>query len=133
MKAVPFDPETDAAPIPFDRRHLDTALDLKRRGLKWRPHVGCFVWDSEEVIQAPSPFPLRVYFILSVPRFVDIFGTVDHAAVKLVWLPTWHQGRLAAASLGVGQKQIEGLFSPDSPASPGEELLGLYRLIAQAL
>jgi hypothetical protein len=133
MKAVPFDPETDTAPTPFDRRHLDMALNLKQHGLKWHPHVGCFVWDPEEVIEAPSPFPHRVYFILSLPRFVDIFGTVERAAETLVWLPTWHQARLAAASLGIGQKQIEGLFSPDSPASPGEELLGLYRLIAQAL
>jgi hypothetical protein len=133
MKPVPFDPKTDLAPLPFDQSHLDLAREMKARGVRWKPHVGCFVWDHQELIEAPSPFPLRVYFVLSLPRFVDIFGSVDNAAEKLVWLPTWHQARLLAASLGIGPKAIAGLLLPEASPAPGQELLGLYRLICSAL
>lgn len=133
MKSIPFDPQTDLAPVPFGLAHLELAREMKSRGLQWKPHVGCFVWDSKEIIEAPSPFPRRIYFILSLSRFVDIFGTAENAARNLVWLPTWHQARLIAVRLGVGLEKIAALWPEQSPPAPGEELLGIYRIILEAL
>jgi hypothetical protein len=90
MKAIPFDPDKDLAPLPFEARHVEFAKELKRLGLPWAPHVGCFVWDGEGTIEAGSPFPERIYFILSLPRFLSIFGSIEAIREKLVWLPTWH-------------------------------------------
>ena len=133
MKPIPFNPATDIAPVPFNQRHLQLAREMKQRGLAWRAHVGCFVWDAEEYIEPESPFPLRVYFILSLPRFLSLFGSLEALAEKLVWLPTWHQARLIAVRLGVRQDMISGLWSSEVVVSPGDELLGIYRLILKVL
>ena len=133
MKPIPFDPAADIAPVPFDKEHMQLARRMKQRGLTWKPHVGCFVWDPDAHIEAASPFPKRVYFVLSLPRFVSIFGSLEAVADKLVWLPTWHQARLIAGRLGIDPTKISGLWSPDPPPPPGQELLGLYRLILDAL
>ena len=133
MKPIPFDPAADVAPIPFDQAHLQLARRMKQQGLAWKPHVGCFVWDPEAQIEAESPFPMRVYFVLSLPRFVSIFGSLETAADKLVWLPTWHQARLVAERLGIDPAMISAIWSSEPAPPPGEELLGLYRLILDAL
>lgn len=133
MKPIPFDPATDAAPSPFDKQHLELARRMKQRGLAWKPHVGCFAWDPEGHIEAESPFPLRVYFILSLPRFIGLLGRQEAVADRLVWLPTWHQARRLSMDLGVDHEKISGLWSPETVASPGAELLGIYRLILDAL
>ena len=133
MNPIPFDPATDVAPAPFEQRHLELARQMKERGLAWKPHVGCFVWDPAAHIEAESPFPLRVYFILSLPRFIAIFGNRKVIADKLVWLPTWHQARLLALKRGIGTEKISGIWSPDRLLAPGEELLGIYRLILAML
>ena len=84
MKPMTFNPDMDIAPIPFDQKHLQLAREMKQRGLVWKPHVGCFVWDYDEHIEAESPFPMRVYFILSLPRFITIFGSLEALEDKLV-------------------------------------------------
>jgi hypothetical protein len=121
MTPVPFDTDRDLAPIPFDDRICQLALKLKSSGLEWRPHVGCFVWDPDGVIQAPSPFPNRIYFILSLPRFLEIFGTLDRMIEKLVWLPTWHQARILCRHLGLRGKE------------PDPDLHALYERIGAAI
>ena len=127
MPPVPFDPSNDLAPIPFDDETCQLALQLKDSGLPWSPHVGCFVWDSEHLIQPDSPFPNHVYFILSLPRFVGIFGSLDAIREKLVWLPTWHQARLLCQHHGITPEETL------KPSSPAEELRTLYRLLIQTL
>ncbi len=127
MQPVPFDPETDLAPLPFDAELCELAHTLKRRGLPWRPHVGCFVWDPDHCIKPASPFPQQVYFILSLPRFIEIFGSIDAITEKVIWLPTWHQARLLCQRYGINP-------APTPPAaSPTEELKTLFRLIGDAL
>lgn len=74
MKPIPFNSSADFAPIPFTRTHLERAQEMKRQGLAWRPHVGCFVWDPEGCIAAESPFPIWVYFIRG--RSMTAMGTV---------------------------------------------------------
>jgi len=133
MKPVPFNPDKDLAPTPFEKRHLVAAEELKRLGLKFQPHVGCFVWDPQELIAAPSPFPNRVYFILSLPRFVDIPGSRDKISEDLVWLPTWQQARLLCSQRGISDEQISSLLGQVDRLSPGDELLQLYALLASDL
>jgi len=84
MKATPFNPKADLAPIPFDSRHCRVALQLKEAGLVWQPHAGCFVWDRDRHIPVPSPFPGQIYFVLNVERFLGIFESVDNMKEKLV-------------------------------------------------
>lgn len=133
MKPIPFNLKTDIAPIPFDEVHLDLARKMKKSGLKWKPHVGCFVWDPERLIETESPFPLRVYFILSLPRFINIFGSPEKVAEKLVWLPTWYQARVTALGIGIDQNQVTGLYNTESFPAPGDDLSGIYRLILEKL
>jgi hypothetical protein len=127
---VAFDPHRDLAPIPFNLRLAESARRLKTLGLPWSPHVGCFVWDPEGVIGVPSPFPHNIYFILSLPRFVAIFGSPEKIAQGLVWLPTWHQARCLCARLGVDDAAAAAAGL--DPAA-GEDLMALYDLLARAL
>ena len=126
MNRMPFHPETDYAPIPFDNSVLNAAAEMKRLGLPWTPHTGCFVWDPEGRIEAPSPFPFRVYFILSLPRFIGIFGSIDAMREQLVWVPTWYQAR---------QLCIEQRIEPPSDPSPNpaRDLERLYLRIGESL
>lgn len=120
-------------PIPFDDRLMDLALDLKNSGLPWSPHVGCFVWDRHGVISTPSPFPKGIYFILSIKRFLKIFGDVEQMKERLVWLPTWYQAMQVCQQLQISRSEIDR----DGPAkeyfAAEDELIRLYRVIAQKL
>ena len=133
MTPVPFDPSNDLAPLPFDDRICRQARHMKAAGLKWRPHVGCFVWDPENCIKQDSPFPNRIYFVLSIPRFIEIFGDIETMAAKLVWLPTWHQARLICSDMGVPGEAVSTLWRNHDILPAGEELLHLYGVIMDAL
>jgi hypothetical protein len=89
---------------------------LKGSGLPWVPHVGCFVWDPEHVIKPTAPFPNHTHFILSLPRFVEIFGSLTAIQEKLVWLPTWHQAYLLCRRHGLDPRAIQ------KASNPAEEL-----------
>ncbi len=127
MLPVAFNPATDLAPTPFDDELCEKARALKQAGLPWRPHVGCFVWDPDRHIKPASPFPADIYFILSLPRFVDIFGSIEAVRDKLIWLPTWHQARLLCEHFGVAPAPLP------PAATPTEELKMLYRRIRDAV
>jgi hypothetical protein len=133
MKSQRFNPEKDLTPMPFDERICRRALEMKQNGLVWRPHVGCFVWDPDENIKPDSPFPGRIYFILSLQRFIDIFETIDQIADKLVWLPTWHQAQLIYQQLVGSETVINNGFSNGRSVSATEALLHIYGLIIDAL
>ena len=107
MKTKRFDSEKDLAPMPFDEDICRKALEMKKSGLAWQPHVGCFVWDPDEFIKPASPFPGRIYFILSLQRFIEIFDSIEQIRAKLVWLPTWHQARLICRQFGISDAAIE--------------------------
>ena len=133
MTSKRFNPEKDLAPIPFDERICRRALEMKKTGLEWRPQVGCFVWDPDESIKPASPFPGRIYFILSLARFIEIFDTIEEMAEKLVWLPTWHQARLVCRQLGITNKAFERRRQRDPDSTPVQEILGIYGLIVETL
>jgi len=134
MTSKRFNPEKDLAPMPFDESVCRQAMAMKKNGLVWRPQVGCFVWDPDEFIKPTSPFPDRIYFILSLARFIEIFDTIDQIAEKLVWLPTWHQARLVFRQLGLTDEDFEIRRQRDlTSPSPVAELLQIYRLIIETL
>ena len=133
MKPIPFDPQKDLAPMAFDTRTCQLAQKMKHLGIDWRPHVGCFVWDPDNTIEVDSPFPHRIYFILSLPRFISIFGSLEAIAEKLVWLPTWHQARLLCQQLNVTDDIVKNIWQGDTDFSAGEELPKIYALIIEAL
>jgi hypothetical protein len=95
--------------------------------------VGCFVWDPDNWIKPESPFPGRIYFILSLPRFIEIFGSIQEMARKLVWLPTWHQACLLCMRMGIGDETLEKSRQPAGTRTPTAELLRIYRLIIECL
>ena len=128
-----FDLDDTYLPLPIEQRILDTALRLKTLGLPWTPHVGCFVWDREAIILAPSPFPKRVYFILSMPRFLNIFGSEANMQRRLVWVPTWHQAFQLCRRLGISVDKAGGMIDEQGITSGADALLRWYALIAQML
>jgi hypothetical protein len=133
MRVIRFNPEKDFAPIPFSEGICLLALDLKKLGLNWQPHVGCFVWDPDGFIKAESPFPERIYFILSLARFIEIFGSIENMVEKLVWLPTWHQARMLYQQLGVPDDGLANEAQFWTAFSPGEDLQQIYLRIGNAL
>jgi hypothetical protein len=133
MTPIRFDPEKDLAPTPFDERIFRLALEMKNLGLTWQPHVGCFVWDPDHWIKPESPFPGRIYFILSVARFVEIFGNTQEIARKLVWLPTWHQACLLCKRMVISDESLEKIWKFEQTHTPTEVLLHLYKLIIDTL
>jgi len=133
MTSTRFNPEKDFATMPFDNEICHRALDMKKCGLIWRPHVGCFVWDPDKFIKPASPFPGRIYFILSLARFIEIFDTIDQIAQKLVWLPTWHQARLLCRQLGIVDDFDKKSQKIDAVLSPVDELLHIYGKIVDNL
>jgi hypothetical protein len=133
MKSIHFDPEKDLAPMPFTKDICQRALEMKKSGLIWRPQVGCFVWDPDEFIKPTSPFPGRIYFILSLARFLDIFDTLDQLALKLVWLPTWHQAKLLCQQLGITDDIDKRIRKGSEALSPADELLHIYENILETL
>lgn len=126
-------PVEEILPIPIDDTVLAAAYRLKRLGLAWSPHVGCFVWDREAVISAPSPFPKRVYFVLSMRRFTDIFGSEENMRQQLVWVPTWHQAIGLCSRLGVAGTDADRFFDGRGFTSGEDGLLQLYARIARQL
>jgi hypothetical protein len=99
MSSTKFNPEKDLPPIPFNQKICQSALEMKPLGLMWRPHVGSFVWDPDNNIKQASPFPDRIYFVLSMPRFLENFGNTMKMVEQLVRLPTWHQARDVIADI----------------------------------
>jgi hypothetical protein len=119
--------------MPFDERICRLAQDIKNIGLDWKPHVGCFVWDPDHHIKPDSPFPGRIYFILSLPRFIDLLGSIEAIVEKLVWLPTWHQARLLCQRMGVPDQAVAAIWQSQRPMAAGEELREIYHLLMGAL
>jgi hypothetical protein len=131
MKPTPFVEGTDLEPIPFSPEHCELAKELKEKGLEWKPHVGCFVWDEKGHIQVSSPFPNRIYFILNLGHFLRIFETIENMKEKLVWLPTWHQAKIVCKNLNISKTEINASLCSSGSAGLGDDTAALYRLILE--
>lgn len=125
MKSTPFNTETDKAPIPFTKETCRSAKRLKLAGLKWQPHVGCFVWDEAGGIKAPSPFPGNIYFILNLGHFEKILGSIEDVERELIWLPTWHQARILCKEFEISDQIVhDAISAKESDELP--DILELY-------
>jgi hypothetical protein len=133
MSPEPFRKSTDLEPLPFGLDLCLAARRLKEAGLFWHPQAGCFVWDDMGVIEAPSPFPDRIYFILNLRHFLRRFGTEEEMVDKLVWLPTWHQARLTCRAMAIGDTEVWETLCSSREKACGTELLLLYDLILRGL
>ena len=133
MKPQHFNPESDLPPMPFDECICRLAQEIKKLGLAWTPHVGCFVWDPDHQLQPDSPFPDRIYFILSLPRFINLLGSEEAIVEKLVWLPTWHQARLLCQRLGIADEDLAKDWQKKGGFPPCEDLADVYLAIINGL
>jgi hypothetical protein len=109
------------------------ASELKRAGLPWKPHVGCFLWDRDALIEASSPFPNRIYFILNLGHFLVRFETSEKIAEKLVWLPTWHQAHLLCRYYGIYSRELHSVLLAAGDMEPSLELVHVYRMLLNKL
>ncbi len=109
------------------------AAQLKEAGLPWKPHVGCFVWDRDEQINVPSPFPEHIYFILNLGRFLEIFESIEKIIEKLIWVPTWHQARILCDKLGINKNEIMDTLLHEKYTSADDEVLLLYKILLRKL
>ncbi len=133
MHSTPFNVETDLAPIPFDPRICEMAAELKSAGLPWKPHVGCFVWDRDEYINVPSPFPERIYFILNLGRFTELLGSIDDITNKLIWIPTWYQARELINRMSRQKPAEKHVMNIDQNRNLIDEYSALYDMLLQEL
>jgi hypothetical protein len=133
VKSTPFVAGTDLEPIPFSPEHCALAKELKKKGLDWHPHVGCFVWDEKGHVKVSSPFPHGIYFILNLGHFLRIFETIENMKNKLVWLPTWHQARILCKRLKITQSEIHAALGGEEAEGVWADAAILYKLISKRL
>ncbi len=126
--------ETSLSPShPFNETLCHLAVDLKAVGLNWIPRVGHYVWDNTGIISYPSPFPNRIYFILNINRFLDIFQSIDRMTEQLVWLPTWHQAQEICSDLKIDNTLLKTKFCEQDGFETGNYLKTIYRIILSNL
>ena len=66
-------------------------MRMKDAGLDWTPAAGQYVHDPEGVVDRPSPFGERIYFILNYEYFMTLLGGAESFHRHMVWLPTLDQ------------------------------------------
>jgi hypothetical protein len=117
----------------FSEDEILLALELCMLGLPWEPQPGHYVWDADGLIDCPSPFHDRVYFILDLKHFLRRAGTLEELKAALVWLPTWHDARNILESLGVSHAEVACRLEEYDAIEQQIELATLYRMIADQL
>jgi hypothetical protein len=117
----------------FSDDEIVLASELSALDLPWQPRPGRYVWDTDGLIDCPSPFHGRVYFILDLKHFLRRAGTIEALKEALVWLPTWHDARDILKCLGVSHDVVADRLEADHAIEQRSELLVLYRMIAEKL
>ena len=117
----------------FSPQDIDAARRLRELGLSWFPAPGHFVFDEAGVIEQPSPFQDRVYFILDLKHFLRRTGGLDRLQSALFWLPTWHDARELLQSQGVADGEVADALQNAGAIESRSELITLYSLIAVGL
>jgi hypothetical protein len=117
----------------FTEEQITAARRLRDAGLPWDPSPGDFVYDEQGLIERPSPFQNRVYFILDLKHFLRRSGTIEQLKQAMFWLPQWQQARQLLRDLGVGDAEIAAMLEAQNAIASGRELLVLYDRIGQAL
>ena len=117
----------------FSQPEIDAARRLRELGLNWSPEPGQFVFDEAGVIEQPSPFQERVYFILELKHFLRRTGSVDRLKSALFWLPTWHDARELLRSQGIADEEVADALIIARAIEGGSELSTLFRLLETGL
>ncbi len=116
----------------FSAEEISAARDLRDAGLSWTPQVGHFVYDESGLIEAPSPFHDRVYFILDLKHFLRRSETIERLAQAMFWLPHYHQCRGLLREMGVADAEVAAGLE-QTVIAQGRELLALYAMIRARL
>jgi hypothetical protein len=117
----------------FSAEEIALAQLFKAFGLEWHPACGQYVLDQANLVECPSPFQPKVYYILDLKHFLRRAGTIEHLKTQMCWLPDWEQTRDILQGLGVAPEAIaERLQSADALANRTERL-ELYRLVEEVM
>jgi hypothetical protein len=117
----------------FSDEQIALARQMREHGLPWRPAVGHYVLDETELIEIPSPFQQRVYYILDMKHFLRRAGSVEALTDRMLWLPQWHQAREIAREMGISDAAVARQVADETVFAANAELSALYRLILSAL
>lgn len=117
----------------FRESEITLARKLKATGLPWTPAPGHYVYDEAGLIEAPSPFQDRVYFILDLKHFLRRTESMGHLIESMTWLPDWKQTRILLHEHGVTNEQVQQCLIENNAISQNTELVCLYRLLLEVL
>ncbi len=117
----------------FSSEELELAQLFKAFGLDWTPRPGMYVLDQSDLIECPSPFQDRVFFILDLKHFLRRSGTIEQLKDRVCWLPTWEHARKILADLGVPAAPIAQRLVDSRALIDGTERLELYRMIEERI
>jgi hypothetical protein len=119
--------------MPFSDEEITLARQMRTRGLPWEPAVGHYVYDETGLIEVPSPFQPRVYFILDMKHFLRRAGDIESLKSRMFWLPQWHQARGLARDLGITDTKLAERLADEQAFESGAELRVFYQLIVETL
>jgi hypothetical protein len=119
--------------MPFSDSEITLARRLRDAGLPWEPSVGHYVYDEGELIEAPSPFHSRIYFILDLKHFLRRSGDIETLRNQMFWLPQWHQAREILRNLGMADQVIKDRLDTTSAIETQSELCCLFEMILESL
>lgn len=117
----------------FSEEELELAQLFKAYGLPWTPRCGQYVFDQTRLIEAPSPFQPRVYFILDLKHFLRRAGSLEELQRRMCWLPDWHEARELLQTMGVSSTAVTQRLIASGALLAYAERLELYRLIEDHL
>ncbi len=117
----------------FTEEQIRLARVLRDSGLDWQPAVGHFVYDDSGLIETPSPFQDRVYFILDLRHFLRRAGSLDALRTRAFWLPEWGQLRAELAKRGLTDLEVARYLFQHAGVEFGRELTCLYELLGEVL
>lgn len=117
----------------FTDDEISLARKMRDQGLPWEPTVGQYVFDETAMIDAPSPFQHRVYFILDMKHFLRRSGDVATLKARMFWLPQWHQARALGRGLGITDTRLAERLVAERALESQSELRFLYELLVEAL
>ena len=117
----------------FTNEEIELALELKQLGLPWEPTAGHYVWDEDNLIDRPSPFHDRVFFILDLRHFLRRAESVEKLKKAVCWLPTWHDMRDIAQSLGISEDEIWKTLNERGAIEQGTERLVFYETLRDCI
>lgn len=112
---------------------ITLAGQMRDLGLAWEPSVGHYVYDEAGLIEVPSPFQPKVYFILDLKHFLRRADTIETLKSKMYWLPQWHHARQIARDLGISEGTLTEKLLQQEVFSQEKELETLYRLITEKM